>query len=154
MRAFKIIGVAGLLVAAGTPAAAQEAGARLNLICTGSDAVLTVMEPSYRYGRPYGYGMMIGEGRQAAQLGVMVENGAVRVKPPKSSEPLFAKDDRDGWYDLTDVSIDRLTIRGRLKWNRLDRSKLVIDRRNGQATFGGFSGMCAPVTEAPEPTKF
>ena len=88
-------------------------------------------------------------------MSVAVENGGVRVRPPRGSEPIiFGKDSKDGWYDLSDVRIDRLTIKGRLRYNRIDRPKLEIDRRTGEATFGGFVGVCRVDTTAPEATKF
>ncbi|MBU1374611.1 MAG: hypothetical protein KKE02_01125 [Alphaproteobacteria bacterium] len=158
MRASIVIGAAAMIAAIGPLAHAQQPAAdspRLNLVCTGTDTMVVAMNPYYRTGRTsYSGGMVFGEGRSPAQLGVLVENGQVRVKPPKGSEPMFSKDANAGWYDLTDVAIDRLAIKGRLKWNRIDRSKLVIDRRNGQVTFGNFAGVCQQVSSAPDATKF
>jgi len=136
------------------PAASAQETANLNLLCSGTDAVPVVLAPNAWSGR---YSQAMGgvvQGREAAQLGVAVEGGKVRVKPQKSAIPLFAKDDTGGWYELSDVAIDRLSISGRLKWNRLDRSKLKIDRRTGAATFGAFSGVCQVVSTNPEATKF
>ena len=87
-------------------------------------------------------------------MSVIVDGGKVRVRPPRTSVPLFARDGSDGWYDLTDVTVERLAIRGRLKWNRLDRAKLEIDRRTGQASFGAFLGTCQAVSTNPDATKF
>jgi hypothetical protein len=147
--------LAGALAAAlMAPGAAAQETTTLNLLCRGTDAVPVIMAPNaWNNGR---YGTMGGvvQGRELAQLGVAVEGGKVRVKPPKSAIPLFAKDDQGGWYELSDVAIDRLSINGRLKWNRLDRSKLEIDRRTGAATFGAFSGVCQVVSTDPEATKF
>jgi hypothetical protein len=108
----------------------------------------------YVGGRRGYLGTTYAETRMAAQLGVAVDAGKVRVRPPASSVPIFAKGSPDGWYDLADVAVDRLTIKGRLKWNRLDRSKLVVDRRTGLATFGAFEGVCQPVPNGPAETKF
>lgn len=158
MRASTVIGAAVWLAAIGSLAQAQApaaGGARLNLICSGSDTMVMAMNPYYRTGRTqYAGGMVFGEGRQPAQLGVLVENGKVRVKPPESSQPMFSKAPEDGWYELTDVSIDPLAIKGRLKWNRIDRSKLEIDRRNGQITFGAFAGVCQQASSNPDAPKF
>jgi len=134
------------------PAAAAQEPETLNLLCRGTDAVPVVMAPNaWSSGRSLG-GVV--QGREIAQLGVSVEGGKVRVKPPKSSVPLFARDDQGGWYELSDVAIDRVSIAGRLKWNRLDRSKLEIDRRTGAATFGAFFGVCQVVSTNPDATKF
>lgn len=136
-------------------AQASSGGESLDLICVGSDGALMATTP-YRnsIGAPYFGGVYYGEARVPAQLGVRVENGQVRVKPPKSAVPLFAKDGKDGWYELADVAVDRLSIKGRLKWNRFDRSSLTIDRRNGAATFGDFAGVCQQAAASAETTKF
>lgn len=151
-----VYGAAAALAVLAGPVQAQEApGGGLNLICRGADTMVVAMNPYYRNGRTsYSGGMVFGEGRQPAQLAVMVENGQVRVKPPESSRPMFAKDAKDGWYTLTDVSIDRLSIKGRLKWNRLDRAKLEIDRRNGAVSFGSFTGVCQQASSTPDAPKF
>jgi len=157
LRASIVFGAAAALAVLAGPASAQEAGGgdRLNLICQGADTMVMAMNPYYRNGRTsYSGGMVFGEGRQPAQLAVMVENGQVRVKPPESSRPMFSREGKDGWYELTDVAIDRLAIKGRLKWNRIDRAKLDIDRRNGAVSFGSFTGVCQPATRTPEGTKF
>jgi hypothetical protein len=142
-----VFGAATALAVLVGPAQAQEAGDRINLLCRGADTMAMPMYPYYRFG----------DDRTPAQLGVTVQNGQVRVKPPKDSQPIFfndAKDNKDGWYDLTDVSVDRLAIKGRLKWNRIDRPKLDIDRRNGAVTFGSFTGVCQQIPTAPDATKF
>lgn len=142
------------LMALATTAVAQDAPANLTLTCIGTDSIPVAIAPNAWSGR-YAYAMGgVVQSRQAAQLGVIIEGGKVRVRPPQTSIPLFAKDDQGGWYELTDVAIDRLTIRGRLKWNRLDRSTLNIDRRTGVADFGAFSGVCQLVSTTPEATKF
>ena len=146
--------LAALVVQAGAAQGQEAAGDSLSLLCTGTDA-MTVASPNTWPGGYYANEMRVREVRTAAQMSVAVENGAVRVRPPRGSEPIiFGKDSKDGWYDLTDVSIDRLTIKGRLKYNRIDRPKLSIDRRTGEATFGGFIGVCRVVATSPEATKF
>ncbi|WP_068879105.1 MULTISPECIES: hypothetical protein [unclassified Phenylobacterium] len=158
MRAIGVIGAASVtLMLAGGAAWAQapSGGDSLDLICVGSDGALMATTP-YRnsIGAPYFGGVYYGEARVPAQLGVRVENGQVRVKPPKSAVPLFAKDGKDGWYELADVAVDRLSIKGRLKWNRFDRSSLTVDRRNGAVTFGDFAGVCQQAAAGAEATKF
>lgn len=147
----------GLLAAAlaACPAAAQEPAASLMLVCNGTDAVPATITPGSFGGRYYyGSSGAMAQGRASAQLGVSLDGGKVRVRPPKSSVPLFAKDSDDGWYELTDVAVDRLSIKGRLKWNRIDRVRLDVDRRSGMVSFGEFSGVCQPVSTSPDATKF
>lgn len=149
-----LMGLAAATLIAPAAAMAQDAPANLTLTCIGTDSIPVAIAPNAWSGR-YAYAMGgVVQSRQAAQLGVIIEGGKVRVRPPQTSIPLFAKDDQGGWYELTDVAIDRLTIRGRLKWNRLDRSTLNIDRRTGVADFGAFSGVCQLVSTTPEATKF
>lgn len=146
--------LAALAVQAGAAQAQVASAENLSLVCTGTDAI-TLAAPNPWSGAYYPDDMRVREVRTAARMSVAVENGAVRVRPPKGSEPLiFGKESKDGWYDLSDVSVDRLTIKGRLKYNRIDRPRLDIDRRTGEATFGGFMGVCRPVSPAPEATKF
>lgn len=155
----RIRSLGGLLVAAAmaaSPAAAQEAPASLALLCTGTDAVPVAITPGVVGGRSY-YGTLGGgvtQGRAAAQLSVTVDAGKVRVRPPRSSVPIFARSGDDGWYELTDVAVDRLSIKGRLKWNRIDRARLDVDRRTGAVSFGEFLGVCQAVSTNPDVTKF
>jgi len=138
------------------PAAAQEPAASLALLCTGTDAVPVAIAPGVVGGRSY-YGTLgggVAQGRAAAQLSVTVDGGKVRVRPPRSSVPIFARGSDDGWYELTDVAVDRLSIKGRLKWNRIDRARLDVDRRTGAVSFGEFLGVCQAVSTNPDVTKF
>lgn len=157
MRAFGVIGTAvvAALLAVGSAEAQSGDGERLVLLCSGSDAVLMAVTPYYELGRtPYYGSMYFGEGRTTAQLGVMVDGGKVRVRPPKGSVPLLVKDSKDGWYDLTEAKVDAVSITGRMKWNRVDRSRLNVDRRTGAATFGSFTGVCQKASSNPDATKF
>jgi hypothetical protein len=155
LRAFGVIGAAAALLLGGAAQAQSGGSDRLVLLCSGSDTVLMAVTPYNELGRtPYYGAMYFGEGRTTAQLGVTVEGGRVRVKPPKGSIPILAKETKDGWYDLTDVAVDPLTIKGRIKWNRIDRSRLNVDRRTGAATFGSFTGVCQKASSDPDATKF
>jgi hypothetical protein len=144
--------LSGLVLAGGASVSQAQEAAPLTLFCTGTDATVTPVIPYTWSGRAYAGGMSYAESRTAAQLGIAVDGGKVRVKPAKGSVPVFSKESKDGWYDLTEVAVDRFSIRGRLKWNRLERVKLEVDRRTGAVTFGDFQGTCQPV--APDATKF
>lgn len=163
LRAFGMIGAALLAATLGATLAGGEGraqapgggGESLNLLCIGSDSVLVTRTPSLQAGRAfYLDSLSFGEGRASAQLGVMVQDGRVTVKPPRGSVPMFAKGGKDGWYELTNASVDRLSIKGRMKWNRIDRWALSIDRRSGAATFGDFTGVCQRASASPDATKF
>ncbi len=137
---------AALTAAAGTAAAESVAGtvdARpLVLLCTGSDTSVAFANP--RYGASYGAGY--GVTRVAAQLGVMVEKGEVRVRPPPSSQPIFSKTSADGWYPLEKPEVTAFLIRARTPRTglagRMLSDKLDLDRRTGAVTFADFVGVC------------
>ena len=151
VRGWMLGALVAALAAQASAAGAQE---RLDLLCSGTDAALTATPPTSWSGRYYAGQMAFAETRVGAQLSVTLEDGKVRVKPPKSSVPIFAKDAKDGWYELSDVAVDRLSIKGRVRFNRVERARLDIDRRTGVATFGAFQGVCQPVSSNPDATKF
>jgi len=85
---------------------------------------------------------------------VVLEDGAVRIKPPETWAPVYAKRPSDGWYSLEKASVDKFSIQGRLELSRIDRYRLNIDRRTGAATFGAFSGICNRIASQPGATRF
>jgi hypothetical protein len=154
VQRWKICGLAGLLAAAAGTAGAQgvpgTADAKpLVLLCTGSDTTVALTEA--RYGGTYGVGTGYGVRRIPAQLGVMVEKGEVKVRPPPSSQPIFNKKSGvDGWYRLEKSEVTEFLIRGRSPSGRILNDKLDVDRRTGAATFADFVGTCrvAPTNAA------
>lgn len=136
--------------AAGAQGVAGTADAKpLVLLCQGTDT--TVALANSRYGATYGVGTGYGVSRIPAQLGVMVEKGEVKVRPPPSSQPIFSKKAGvDGWYRLEKSEVTEFLIRGRSPSGRLLNDKLDIDRRTGAVTFADFVGVCriAPTNAA------
>ncbi|TAJ72230.1 MAG: hypothetical protein EPO51_08960 [Phenylobacterium sp.] len=151
MRGSIVTGLAAALVAGAAAAQAAPDGDALTLLCQGTEvAVLAPMG----WNRGYGLGGGYREGRQPAQLVIVLEGGKVRVRPPELTVPVYAKRAADGWYALTDTSVDKFTILGRANFSRIDRYKLNVDRRTGAVTFGTFSGICNRVASTPEATRF
>lgn len=153
-----IFGLAGILTAAagtaGAQAVAGTADARpLVLLCSGSDTAPTV--GAARYGSTYGIGAGYGVQRVPAQLGVMVEKGEVKVRPPPTSVPVFTKKPGvDGWYQLEKAEVTEFLIRGRSPSGRLLNDKLDIDRRTGAVTFADFIGVCRVAATNPNGAQF
>lgn len=150
----------GLVMAAalGAAAAAQPqvqafaGGAetnRLILLCSGTDTTSVSTTRAVT-----GYSASSGYARVPAQLGVMVEKGAVRVRPPATTTYVLGKPESDGWYVLEKPEVTEFLIRGRSAGSSMLGSKLDVDRRTGAATFGDFSGVCRTVTTTPAGVVF
>ena len=85
-----VMGLAAATLIAPAAAMAQDAPANLTLTCNGTDSIPVAVAPN-AWSNRYAYAMGgVVQNRQAAQLGVIVEGGKVRVRPPKTSIPLFA----------------------------------------------------------------
>lgn len=151
--------IAGIMLAAAAAAAQAQpqvqafaGGAptdRLILLCTGTD---TIQITTNRVAT--GYGAATGYARIPAQLGVMLEKGQVRVRPPATSNYMVGKADPDGWYELDKPEVSEFLIRGRSAITGLLSSKLDVDRRTGAAVFGDFVGVCRSVTTNTGGTVF
>lgn len=158
MRTGMVLGmIAGLCAAAGAAQAQGVAGTvdgpPLVLLCSGSDQAVSIAAP--RYGSAYGVVTGYGVQRTPAQLGVMVEKGEVRVRPPPTSEPLFGKKSADGWYPLEKAEVTAFVIRGRsTQGGRLLSERLDLDRRTGAATFADFVGTCRVVATSAQGVAF
>lgn len=122
---------------------------RLILLCTGTD---TIQITTNRVAT--GYGAATGYARIPAQLGVMLEKGVVRVRPPATSTYMVGRADPDGWYELDRPEVSEFLIRGRSAITGLLSSKLDVDRRTGAAVFGDFVGVCRSVTTNTGGTVF
>lgn len=127
--------------------AADGASENLTLLCQGTDVAM-IPYAGYAYGPP------TRDMRIPSQIVVVLEDGAMRIKPPAAWAPVYAKKPSDGWYPLEKTSVDKFSIRGRLNFSRLDRYRLTIDRRTGAATFGAFSGICNSIASQRDATRF
>ena len=138
--------MAGAMALAGTAGAQGVAGTAdarpLVLLCAGSDTTVALARYGASYGATYGVGAGYGVTRVPAQLGVMVEKGEVKVRPPPTSEPIFTKKSPDGWYRLEKSEVTEFLIRGRSPGGRFLNDKLDVDRRTGSVTFADFVGTC------------
>ncbi len=74
-----------------------------------------------------------------ASLMVQTWEGGGRIKLPKSLIPPLHSRGNEGWWDLTNVSIEPDIIRGSYRLNGLNKPKVTIDRRSGRITVQGFS---------------
>ena len=134
-----IVGTAGAQGVAGTADARP-----LILLCTGSDT--TVALANARYEATDDVGADYGVARVPAQLGVRVEKGEVKVRPPPGSQPIFSKKSPDGWYLLEKSEVTEFLIRARTPRSgivgRVLNDRLDLDRRTGAVTFAEFVGVC------------
>jgi len=157
VRASIIPGTVAALACAGVASAQGVAGTAegppLVLLCSGSDQTVSVAAP--RYASLYGVVTGSAVQRIPAQLGVMVEKGEVKVRPPATSEPVFGKKSDDGWYRLEKPIVTEVVIRGRTgQGGRLLRESLDLDRRTGAATFASFIGTCRVVPTSAQGVSF
>jgi len=125
----------------------------LVLLCAGATSNVMSAQPRFDlgYGRP---SLRYGVQREAAQLGVMVEKGEVRVRPPPGSRALLDKAEPDGWYRLEKPEVTEFLIRARTPSGRVLNEKLDIDRRTGAVTFADFIGTCRVQPTSAAGTQF
>ncbi|WP_146197962.1 hypothetical protein [Caulobacter endophyticus] len=79
---------------------------------------------------------------------VEIDGGRGRIRPAKSMLPPIHSNSDGGWYEISNLSIDRDMIRGQFKLNGANRPKLTIDRRAGRIVLDGltkFNGTCDPL---------
>lgn len=79
---------------------------------------------------------------------IEIDGDRGRIRPAKNMLPPIHSDSDAGWYEISNLTIDRNMIRGQFKLNGANRPKLVIDRRAGRLTLDGltkFSGTCDPL---------
>lgn len=80
--------------------------------------------------------------KRPSRLTIVVDGASVKVR--------WRADAR--WQDLSDVVISEGNIRAKEKG--FLPSRLLIDRRTGDVTFGAFSGACEKTTDGPGGRKF
>ena len=73
-----------------------------------------------------------GRERTGDRMWVKVDGGTVSIRGPGALQPPISGSGRDGWRDLTDVTISDNEIRGRFSFNWLNRPTVVIDRMTGE----------------------
>lgn len=79
---------------------------------------------------------------------IEIDGDRGRIRPAKNMLPPIHSDSDAGWYEISNLTIDRNMIRGQFKLNGANRPKLTIDRRAGRLVLDGltkFSGTCDPL---------
>jgi hypothetical protein len=89
-----------------------------------------------------------------ASLMVQTWDGGGRIRLPKSLIPPLNSRGNDGWWALSDLSIEPDTIRATYRLNGLNKPRMVIDRRTGRITVQGFAdygfrGTCDVIGNEP-----
>jgi hypothetical protein len=146
----------------------------LTLICRGAEARMAAPAPRRMGGGMSGMGGMAGMGRMGG-MGGMGGNG--RMETPKTEKVAAqinlilngddarlwlsdglnfrgAKESEDGWHVLTELVVDETSIRASAPFGMMGHTKLRIDRTNGEASLGGFQGVCYPAMTGPSVHRF
>lgn len=91
------------------------------------------------------YGTQLGTSGFTADVQVQLTGGQGWIHLRGKMIPPINSRGSDGWWPLSDLSIDRDTITARYRLNGLNKPRLTIDRRSGRIDIRGqtsFSGSC------------
>jgi len=132
----------------------------LGLVCFGDgsrDGLATGTTWTWNRDRDrYEYGNYTESRREVFDASLMVQTwpGGGRIRLPKSLIPPINSRGNDGWWDLTDISVNADTIRATYRLNGLNKPRLTIDRRSGRITVTGtadygFRGSCDTIGHEP-----
>ena len=75
-----------------------------------------------------------------ASVMIQVWNGRGRIRLPRNLIPPLHSRGTQGWWDLTDVRVDRNSISAQYRLNGLNRPRINIDRRSGRISIRGTAG--------------
>lgn len=79
---------------------------------------------------------------------IEIDGSQGRIRPATNMVPPIHSGDRDGWFDLNNLSISRDTVRADFRFSGLNKPTLIIDRRVGSIRIEGmtpFDGECHPI---------
>lgn len=145
--------IAGLLIAAfllPLQAHAQEAGNRLNLVCSGSGAANKSVNT---YGQAWdsdgnSAGAMVTQQRSVGfedQLQLWIEGDSGKARLPRAMLPPI-RGGEGGWFEVKNIRISENEITGTVNVNVINHPKLVLDRLTGTVSLAGkagqFNGQC------------
>ncbi len=144
--------------------APNAAGAQaLDLVCRGT-AISNETSQTYgsaQSGGEYASGSAttIRKVRSEETLRVRIDatGSTGKVKLPRALIPLISSG-KEGWWDFVKLEVTDDAIRGQVSLNVLNRPRLIIDRRTGDADVkalgSSFSGSCEKAPELPEERRF
>jgi hypothetical protein len=89
-----------------------------------------------------------------ASLTIQTWEGGGRIRLPRSMIPPINSRGNNGWWELSDVSVEPDTIRATYRLNGLNKPRVNIDRRSGRVTIAGtadygFRGTCDLIGHEP-----
>lgn len=90
----------------------------------------------------------------SAQINLILEGEQAKLWLSDGLSFSGARTPPDGWHLLSDVVVDETSIRASAPFGMMGRTKLRIDRTNGEASLGGFQGVCHPAMTGPRVTRF
>lgn len=139
-----------LLALTALPAAAQETGSRLSLVCDGGgSANRTTSAQAFAWDNSGGSANAIVTGRREVgfedQLQLWIEGDQGKARMPRTMLPPVHGGD-GGWFMIKDIRVSDNEITGTVEVNFMNHPKLVIDRLAGTVSLAGkagqFNGRC------------
>lgn len=132
-------------------AGAQEAGNRLNLVCSGGGAANKADVATANGWDSYGGSATATVvGRRSVgfddQLQLWIEGDEGMARMPRAMLPPI-HGGSDGWFKIKSIKVSENEITGSISVNPLNHPKLELDRLTGTVTLSGkageFNGHCA-----------
>lgn len=126
------------------PAAAQEAGDRLNLVCDGGgSASKATSATAFGWDNAGNRTSATVTGRRSVgfedQLQLWIEGDQGKARLPRVMLPKFHGGD-GGWFEIRDIRVSENEITGSAAVNVMNHPKIVLDRLTGTVTVSGRSG--------------
>jgi hypothetical protein len=149
--------------AAAAAAPAPAPGPALQLLCYGQGTKSTMENKSglqwNNETKKYETTSRLETGKESysAQLAIEINGNRGRIQLPKPLIPPIHSGGIDGWWELTNLTIDSQSISGRFKVNLLNSPVVRIDRRIGRIQISGmedFSGTCENAAEVRDHPRF
>lgn len=133
------------------PANSQEAGSRLNLVCSGGGAANRATSTTAQGWDSNGNsGSAVITGHRSVgfedQLQLWVEGDQGKARLPRAMLPPLHGGD-GGWFEIKDIRVSENEITGSVAINVINHPKLVLDRLTGTVSLNGragqFNGRCS-----------
>jgi hypothetical protein len=133
-----------------TPAVANDALQRLDLVCLGTGAATRQTNTTVNaWDSDGGYGSANGVGNRSVpfddQVNLWVDGDEGRLRMPRAMLPSI-RGGEDGWFKVKSIKITQNEITGSVAVNLVNNPKLRIDRVTGAISISGkagdYSGRC------------
>jgi len=127
-----------------SPASAQDAGNRLNLVCDGGGSanhITSTMAQGWDNSGNSGGAIITGHRSVGFedQLQLWIDGDQGKARLPRAMLPKLHGGD-GGWFEIKDIRISDNEITGSVAVNVMNHPKLVLDRLAGSVSLSGKSG--------------